>query len=179
MIKALALSSLLVSGLCLGSSDDKRNGSGPNCQPNSWQSVTTQYVELMNEYKDVQNDNSLTHEEKVEKLIEISEEMRQVDPEGCYLNQDYNDCMRESNAQQRSDYDRCERNGNNDSCYDRADRNNDNRRGACERVGHSDNIKDGVESISNGDHGGGSSNSRGGSRGKKSGGHINAADRRR
>ena len=57
-------------------------------------------------------------------------------------NREYNDCMRESNKQQRSDYDRCDRNKKGDKCYDRADKNNDNRRAACERVAHSDNARD-------------------------------------
>lgn len=171
MIKKLALvGSLTVSSLCFGSAEgDKREGSGPNCQPKTvWQNLTDDYIHLMNEYKQTRDDDTIPHDEKIEKLVEISEEMRQVDPDGFYLNDSYNDCMKESNAQQRSDYDRCERNGNNDKCYDRADKNNDNRRAACERVSHSDNVRDGVDSVA-----------RGGGGGKKSGGRISAGDRRR
>lgn len=179
MIKRLAIAGLLVSGLAFGSADgDKRNGSGPNCKPvNSWEFVTTEYVQLMNEYKEVKEDTTLTHSEKVDRLMEISEEMRQVDPDGCYLNQDYNDCMRESNAQHDKDYNRCDRNGGSDKCYDRADKNFDKRSDGCERVSHADKVG---ETISNWNNDKGSSSSGSGSRGgKKSGGMIGAGDRRR
>lgn len=170
MLKKLALISLTVSSACFAS-EDKREGSGKSCKPKG------RYLELVNEYKDVSNDPNLSQEEKVDIIIDVTEEMRMVVvDDDCYMNQDYNDCMRESNAQQRGDYARCERNGNKDSCYDRADKNNDHRRAACERVGHSDNVKEVVESVSNtnkGDKGGR------GSRGGKEGGRISAADRRR
>lgn len=163
MLKELAIvGSLAVSGLAFASSDlDERDK-----PKNRWEQISSEYVELMREYKAVQNDMSLSQDEKVDRIMEITEEMRHVNPEGDFLNDDYNSCMRESNAQQRSDYDRCERNGNNDKCYDRADKNNDNRRAACERVAHGDNVKDGVSDVARN------------SSGKKSGG-INAADRRR
>jgi hypothetical protein len=176
MIKELALiSGLAISGLSFGSGDMR---GGSNCNPNSWSEMTDRYVELIKEYKSVAEDDSLTIEEKAERSQEISEEMRLIDGDCEFLNDDYNSCMKESNAQQRSDYDRCDRNGGGDKCYDRADKNNDNRRAACERVSHADNIANTVQSANDRDHGGGGSH--GGSRGssKKSSG-ISAGDRRR
>ena len=164
MIKKLAIvGSLTVSSLCFASAEgDKRGSPGPDCNPKNWHEMTDKYEQLIREYEYVVNSDSLTEDEKIDRSIEISEEMRTLDD--CeFLNKDYNDCMKESNAQQRSDYDRCERNGNSDSCYDRADKNNDDRRAACERVSHADNIADTVRDSS------GSS--------KKSS-HMNPADRR-
>ena len=137
--------------------------------------MTERYVQLIEEYKAVAQDETLTLEQKAERSKEISEKMSQIDGEK-YLNDDYNSCMRESNAQQDKDYNRCDRNGGNDKCYDRADRNAERREDGCERVSHVDNIANTVQSYNDK---GGSSSCRSGGSSKKSGGHINAADRRR
>lgn len=154
MIKKLSAcllsSGLLFSGLTLASEGDNRSGS--SCNPNdpskwinqsqdedkAFDELTDGYVSLMEQYQAVA-ESDLPQSVKAQKLWNISEEMRFLGIDGIYLNKDYNDCMRESNKQQRSDYDRCDRNGGGDKCYDRADRNNDDRRAACERVAHSDN----------------------------------------
>lgn len=135
MLKELAvITSLTVSSLSFAASDlDERD------KPKKWWELTDSYTELMQEYKEVSESNAC-HEEKVRVLESVTERMRQLGEDGVYLNEDYNKCMQESNAQQRSDYDRCDRNGGGDKCYDRADKNNNDRRAACERIAHSDNV---------------------------------------
>jgi len=163
MIRKIALASALTFSFNSFAADDKREGTGPNCQPESkWSQMTDKYVNLILEYREVANDDSLSHEQKTEMLQSISEEMSH-EQDGQFLNKDYNDCMRESNKQQDKDYERCDKNGSGDKCYDRADKNNDNRRAACERVSHSDNATRAASDIAGG---------------KKSD-HISSADRRR
>lgn len=134
MIKNTALcliGSLFISGLGSASSEnDLRDG--PNDNP--------LYKELVWDYEQVANSN-LPQSEKAKKAQEIAEKMRKLTGN---QNENYNDCMRESNKQQRSDYNRCDKNGGKDKCYDRADKNAESRKNSCERVAHSDNVKDTV-----------------------------------
>ena len=83
----------------------------------------------------------MSQREKSEKVMEITDKMRNL---AHVENKDYNRCMKESNQQQRSDYARCDKRGGSDKCYDRADRNAKSRSSGCERVAHSDNVRDTV-----------------------------------
>ena len=128
MLKKLTIGLLFVSGIGFSSEGDQRQG--PNDNP--------LYRQLLWDYEDICK-SDMPQKRKAEELQGITEKMRGL---AHVENKDYNSCMRESNKQQRSDYDRCDRNGSKDKCYDRADKNNDNRRAACERVAHSDNAKE-------------------------------------
>lgn len=131
MIKKLTTCLLLTSSfaaLATESDGDKRMG--PNDNP--------RYAELLWDFQEVV-DSDAPQRQKVDQVIGITDKMRDL---VSTQNKEYNDCMRESNAQQSKDYNRCDKNGGKDKCYDRADKNNNDRRAACERVAHSDNLKD-------------------------------------
>lgn len=131
MIKKLSaclISSFLLADMTLATEDQRE---GKSCKKRA-------YWDLQELYWSV-SESELDQRTKAVELQDISDRMSKL----CKIeNEDYNKCMRESNKQQRSDYDRCDRNKKGDKCYNRADKNNSDRRGACERVAHSDNAKE-------------------------------------
>lgn len=61
---------------------------------------------------------------------------------------DFNDCLKISCEKNDRDHDRCDRNGGGQTCHDKADKKFEDNRNSCERIGHSDNVKDTISNSS-------------------------------
>lgn len=63
---------------------------------------------------------------------------------------DYNSCMERADNKNTADHNRCDKNKAGDACHDKADKQYEDNRASCERVAHSDNLRETGVSYSGG-----------------------------
>jgi hypothetical protein len=73
---------------------------------------------------------------------ELSGENHEKAIETIVFAKDYNTCMDRADSKNNADHDRCDKNKSGDACHDKADKQYEENRASCERVAHSDNLKE-------------------------------------
>lgn len=63
---------------------------------------------------------------------------------------DYNSCMKRADAKNTADHNRCDKSKAGETCHDKADKQYEDNRASCERVAHSDNLRETGVSYSGG-----------------------------